>query len=308
MGNAVAAEIEPASPGLAYWADAIEGKLQPDPDAFERMVTHPRFRAACEQQLRDTLTLNQENAKMSRVLIDIQRAILGFFVLYLDARGVVTHATVRDFCVEVGLTSPGRATAILLSLRMAGYIVPDPVQPDRRSRRYVLSREARTYFNTAFRNQMRGLALIEPEALRVAERFDEDPIYKGVVLAICNGLAAASRRGDTSAISLFDQRNAGLGILFRICLSGEPDDDYPPRRPVPLSINALANEFAVSRPHVRKLLRDAEAAGLFRRDEVSSTIVFLEPLREAMIRYHAVVLMGFSHAARSALRATGEMD
>jgi hypothetical protein len=309
MGSAaVAIEIEPSSPGIAYWADAIGGKTKPDADAFARMVAHPRFRAACEQQLRDTLTLNQNFAKMSRVLIDIQRAILGFFVLYLDARGVVTHATVRDFCVEVGLTSPGRATAILLSLRMAGYIVPDPVQPDRRSRRYVLSAEARTFFNTAFRNQMRGLALVEPEALRVAERFDEDAIYKGVVLAVCNGLANASRRGDTSPLSLFEQRNAGLGVLFRLCISGEPDDDYPPRRPVPLSINALANEFGVSRPHVRKLLRDAETAGLFRRDEASSTIVFLETLREAMILYHVVVMMGFAHAARVALRAAGEMD
>jgi len=59
---------------------------------------------------------------------------------------------------------------------------------------------------------------------------------------------------------------------------------------------------------VRKLLRDAEAAGLFRRDEASSTIAFQEVLRDAMVRYHVVVMMGFGHAACMALRAAGEMD
>ncbi|MEI9992950.1 MAG: hypothetical protein WDM91_00035 [Rhizomicrobium sp.] len=308
MGNAAAktAEIEPR--GLGYWADAIVGRVRADDEVLARMVGHPRFREACETMMRDTLAISQAHPKMARVMIDIHRALLGLFVLYLDARGIVTHATVRDFCVEVGLTNPGRATAILINLRMVGYIVPDPVQPDRRSRRYILSRETREFFNEVFRRQMISLSLIEPQALMIADRFDDARIYKSFVLIVCNGLANASRRGDTSEISLFDRRNAGLGILFRLCVSGKPDDTLPPSRPIPLSINALASEFRVSRPHVRKLLRDAEAAGLVRRNAGDSTLVLETVLRDTVIRYHASIFMGLAHAARAALRAIGEMD
>jgi hypothetical protein len=309
MGNAAVktAGIELAPMGLGYWADAVAGKARADDEAFARMVAHPRFREACETMMHDTLAISQSHPKMARVLIDVHRAVLGFFVLHLDARGVVTHTTVRDFCVEVGLTSPGRATAILLNMRMTGYIVPDPVQPDRRSRRYILSRETREFFNTAFRRQMIGLSLIEPRALAIADRFDDPTVYKGFVLDVCNGLANATRRGDTSEISLFDSRNAGLGILFRLCVSGAPDDTFPASRPIPLSLNALASEFRVSRPHVRKLLRDAEAAGLVRRHEDDSTLVLGKVLRDAVIRHQATIMMGLAHAARAALRAAGEM-
>jgi DNA-binding MarR family transcriptional regulator len=300
------AEIEPAPMGLGYWADAVGGKARADDEAFARMVSHPRFREACETTMRNALVLTQRYPKMARVMIDIHRALLGFFVLYLDARGLVTHATVRDFCVEVGLTSPGRATAILINMRMIGYIVPDPVQPDRRSRRYILSQETRAFFHEAFRLQMIALSLIEPQALAIADRFEDPAIYKGFVLAVCNGLANASRRGDTSEISLFDRRNAGLGILFRLCVSGRPDDTLPPSRPIPLSINALASEFGVSRPHVRKLLRDAEAAGLVRRHTEESTLVLEKVLQDAVIRHHATILMGFAYAACAALHAAGE--
>src|ERR1700761_8075105 len=95
MGNLAVktAGLEPAPMGLGYWADAVDGKARADDEAFARMVTHPRVRQACEAMMRNALVLTHNYPKMARVMIDIHRAILGFFVLYLDARGLVTHAT-----------------------------------------------------------------------------------------------------------------------------------------------------------------------------------------------------------------------
>ena len=305
-----AAERETVVPamGLAYLADAIGGKVWPDAEPLQRLLSHPRFREVCEKSMGDTLELVQNNRKTARVLIDIHRAIVGLFVLYLDAHGTVTHAAVRDFCVAVGLTTPGRATAVMSNLKTIGYIVPDSVQTDRRSRRYVLSQETRAFFAEAFRRQMVSLSYVVPQTLTVAERIEDPEIFKAIVLDVCNGLADAARRGDTTILSPIEARNGGIGIIYRLCVSGQPDDVFPPRRPVPLSINALASEFQVSRPHVRKLLRDAEAAGLVRRDEAASTIALEESFRKAIAEHHAVVLMGYAHAARAAMRAVGEMD
>jgi hypothetical protein len=70
--------------------DRLLGRRDRRQDRAERrrLRAHSRssaLPAACEQPLRDTLTLNQNNSKMVRVRIDIRRATLGFFVLYLDA-------------------------------------------------------------------------------------------------------------------------------------------------------------------------------------------------------------------------------
>jgi DNA-binding GntR family transcriptional regulator len=79
-------------------------------------------------------------------------------------------------------------------------------------------------------------------------------------------------------------------VLFSILLAGTDDDAVPPRRPVPLSISALANRFGVSRPHVRALLRDAEDAGLIQREDAGHVTV-LPRLAEAAEIFFAAALL-----------------
>ena len=52
------------------------------------------------------------------------------------------------------------------------------------------------------------------------------------------------------------------------------DDDFPPSRPVSISLSALARDFAVSRAHLRQLVRDGvttaeEAVRVSRQDAAS---------------------------------------
>jgi DNA-binding MarR family transcriptional regulator len=243
---------------------------------------------------------------MLRMFIDVERLMLGFFMLYLDARGGITHASIKAFCKDIGLTSPGRATAMLVSLRMMGYIVPAPEQQDRRSRRYIPSAKHRLNSERSFRESLLATAILIPEARRVAERIDDPAIFKTVVLRLGDGLASAIRRDAKNAVSLFDRRNAGLGVLYHIAMSGRPGDAFPPRDPVPLSINAMANAFGVSRAHVRKLLTDAETEGYLHRNADSSTVTLEEPLRVALAEYIAVHFIAFAHCAQEALQAADE--
>ncbi len=55
-----------------------------------------------------------------------------------------------------------------------------------------------------------------------------------------------------------------------------------------------------------RLLRDAEALGLLRRDVEATTVTLAEPLRAALLEYHAASLMGYAACICAALRAVGE--
>ena len=75
----------------------------------------------------------------------------------------------------------------------------------------------------------------------------------------------------------------------------------PPTRPVPISIAALARRFAVSRPHVLKLLRDAEAAGLITRS--GDRVLFKPALAEGARNFFATMFLYYAGSAREAMAA-----
>jgi hypothetical protein len=103
------------------------------------------------------------------------------------------------------------------------------------------------------------------------------------------------------------ERNAGMMIFYSLALAGRDDDAFPPRRPMPLSINALATRFSVSRKHVLTLLRDAEAEGLLRRGgPANSEITLLPRGREALEMMMAGLFVYMAECAEVALRASGE--
>jgi DNA-binding GntR family transcriptional regulator len=91
-------------------------------------------------------------------------------------------------------------------------------------------------------------------------------------------------------------------ILYSLALAGRDDEPFPPFRPVPLSINALATRFSVSRKHVLMLLRDAEALQLLVRD--GNAIAFLPRGREVLEMMFANLFSYMAECAEIASRAS----
>ena len=90
-------------------------------------------------------------------------------------------------------------------------------------------------------------------------------------------------------------------ILFSLLLAGQDDDTVPPRRPVPISISALANRFGISRVHVRTVLRDAETQGLIERTgKDGSQVLFRPGLAAAVETYFAAMFLFTAHCALQA--------
>jgi len=78
-------------------------------------------------------------------------------------------------------------------------------------------------------------------------------------------------------IEMFAERNGGMVILFNLALAGPADSPFPPAAPTPLSINARATTFSVSRKHLSTMLRDAEALHLLARGGLANDEVAILP-------------------------------
>jgi hypothetical protein len=269
------------------------------------MRAHPRFFEACEQSARGTLARMEGNSLMSRAVKDLSRIFYGVFALYLDARDELTLTGIQEFCVETGLASPGRAAAILLQLRMLGYVMRDPDTSGTRRRRFIPTPMMKQGLLDVFRDEMLALSLVEPEAVSVVERMLEPEVFRYFVIFLGSGFANIARSRAATLITPFADRNAGLAILYQLAISGEESDRYPARGRVRMSVREIAGKFSVSRSHVLRLLRDAETAGILRRNADEGTGFIEDSLREELLYMHAVTFMG---TAACVYRATRVVD
>ncbi len=292
------------SPGLAHWDAATRGPRIPDA-ALAEMRVQPRFQDAARHAAIASLQLFDRDPIMTRALKDVGRVVLGMIALYLDAKGGMTLSKIQAFLVEMRLTSPGRAAAMLIQLRLIGYVAPAEVQPNRRVRIYTPTPRMRAAFHAHFRKDLEALSFLEPEAAMVLARFDEPETYNPFLVRFGQGLIDAAKVHDRRkpGLDLFSQRNAGLTILTDLTLAGGAGDDFPPRGPIRFSVAGLARRFGVSRPHVLKLLRDAQKAGFLTRDAEEGVGVLEPVLRDQVADYYATNFIGMAACALSALEA-----
>jgi DNA-binding MarR family transcriptional regulator len=291
------------SPSLAYWAAAVLNRDGIEPSAYARLASHPRFIEATRQSARAAIARHTGNALISRTIKDIRRVIYGFFVLYLDARGELSLKAIRDVCVELGFASPGYAAAILLRLRVMGFVTRDTNVTDKRVRRYIPSPLMKKAFLELLGNELLAFGIIEPEAFEAAEALKDPEVFRFFALNGGRGLSRIVKRGEPDRLHLFATRDVGIAILHEIALSGAEGDTYPPKGPVRMAVAPLARKFGVSRSHVLRLLRAAEKQNLLRRDADEMTGYFEENLREALLLFQA---SGFLSVAASAYQAMND--
>jgi hypothetical protein len=304
MQTGIETQDAPLVSGLAFWHAAIVGRSRIEPTTLARMTAHPRFIDACLISWRGSQALFQEEPLLGRSFKDISLGFFAVFAMWLDLNGELTLSAIQDFCTEHDMASPGRVAALMTQLRKIGYVEPHPTQTGGRKRRYTVTPAMIAGFREIFRTELMALALIEPSAGAVADRLAEPALFAPFLTAMGLGMANIARNKVRSPVSLFAERNGGSLILAHIAASAGPGDSVPPRRPVPLSIAALARQFRVSRSHILRLLRDAEKEKLLQRHPDGS-ITLDEKLREAMLYYQAVNFMGHAACAHVALLVAG---
>jgi DNA-binding MarR family transcriptional regulator len=275
------------------------------------MRAHPRFAAAIRTFAGGMLAIYRGNRVLNMVINDRGRMLIAYLALYLhdqsapDGRGSgFSIGHLKAVAAASGIASPGRTSAMLAVMRMAGYIASASAPDDRRRHILVPTERLRLAHRERWERVAATLREVIPEA--AAAFALHDPEFEAAyVRHTTDYFLAGFRIVDLAPkLHLFADRNAGMMILFSMILAGEPDDAILPTRPLPISISALAHRFGVSRVHVRTLLRDAEAAGLIERTgERGSHIVIRSRLAEAAETFFASAFLFTAHCG---LRASEE--
>lgn len=281
-------------------------------EAVARLCGLPGFDRAMRAAVRSAVELYRGDRLLNALMNDRARALFGHAALYLhyaadahDGPGLSVGA-MKDICAQVGLCSRGRTEAMLALMRAGGLLAAAP-SLDRRRRLLVPTEKLMELHRTRWGAQFQAMSAVLQRAAAYHAALDDPAFIRAFVLELGRRFIAGLRVLD-AAPDLGDiaERNAGVIILYALSLEGRADDAFPPRAPVPLSINALAVRFSVSRKHVLTLLRDCEARGLLERGgRANDEITFLGPGRDALERMSACMFLYMADCAEVAMVECG---
>jgi hypothetical protein len=262
----------------------------------------PRFPDAIRVLAQGLISIYRGNRLLNALINDRGRMVIGYLALYLqdggapDGRGSgFGVGQLKALCAATGMASPGRTAAMLALMRMSGYIESGRAPDDMRRHILLPTQRLRETHRERWRCVANAVRVVRPE---LAAAFDiGDPEFEAsYVRYTADYFIRGMRVIDVAPeLLLFSDRNAGMMILFSLLLAGEAGDTVPPRRPLAVSISALASRFGVSRVHVRSLFREAAAAGLIARDE--SHLVLKPMMIEACVNFFATTLLFVGHCA-----------
>jgi hypothetical protein len=281
---------------------------RPTAAAIAALRTHPQFHAAMRADAACMVALYRGNRILNALMSDRARVLFTHLALYLhysrsqDGVPGLTVGAMKDQCVELGLCSRGRCEATLALMRAAGFFAGAP-SGDRRRRPLVPTEKLLALHRQRWRERFDAMRRVLPQAERYRAALDDPAFFSGFAVALGDSFVGGVRMLDHAPeLEMLAERNAGLVIMLSLTLAGTADDPFPPAAPVPLSINALAKTFSVSRKHVLTLLRDAESEGLLARGGASNDQVTILPrARVALEKLFASIFLFLGQSAERAL-------
>lgn len=287
----------------SFFEDFRETEGFPEP-RIQAMRAEPRLGEAMRHSIRRALAYYDAAPVMHRNLKDVARFTLGVVALYLDATGGLTHRRLRELSGQTGIISAGTATALLLRLRLIGYVTTAEVLPSGATKLYRPTEPMIVAFRDRLRIELEASSLLDPRIGQVLDRLEEPEVFPTLMAVMGNDAINAARnpRPDAGAIDRLSMRTAGMLIIFHLLTEADDGGVFPPVGEVEVSISDLARRYEVSRSHVLTVLRDAEGFGLVRR--LSEARWRLEPeLGEVFRTFYAVLYLGVIKGARAAQAA-----
>ena len=270
--------------------------------AIAEMKTHPRFGEAIRRTLEGDLELCRRDRWVHRLNRDIGHYFLAMLCLYLHTSGGLSLRRLQALCLDINLCGRDRAIALLIQMRLMGYVTPLPRSVDARVRWYAPTAGLTAAVRAFMRNDLEAAVLLDPSGRPALERFDDATVFERFMQTFGEGLMAAAKvhKPKDPSLDLFTRRAGGMMTMFALILGGREGDVMPPRGPVRVSVRALAQHARVSRAHVLRLLREAEQAGYFKRDSDEGEGLMSPLLRQEIELLFAILFLSMAVCAREA--------
>jgi hypothetical protein len=291
--------------GVDWGVDAAAAAAVFEQGEIERVQAHPAFEAGARQAVANWLPLPGQ-ADLS-LLRDLGRFLAATWACYLDATpGGVTRSRLQALAEATGVSSSGRAAAMLIYLRFTGYIEPAADQ-DSRVRRFAATPALAASFGERMRRELAWSAALDPGIAELLARFDEPAVRRSFLRRHGENTAAAMQlpRDSETSLDVFSHRLGGMIILGLLLQAADHDGAFPAQGPVRFSVSGLAAAAETSRSHVRNQLRAAEKAGLLA--ELGEGQASLTPALAHHVRlFIASVVLMFAWDARRVLTDVGD--
>jgi hypothetical protein len=279
------------------------------PDAMYAHVTSSAdFPNAVRALSRNMLAAAARDRAFDGIAKDGGRYVATEWALYLDATGGLTLPRLKEICAASGILSPGRARAVLLFLRYLRYVDLTREQTGDGPALYRPTRSLIDAWRLMTRQRMTASRLLEPALDLVIDQLEEPKVLEAIFRHQGSGMFLVASRVDKNNpfLDIFLHRHAGVQMLHTIVVSADPDDEFPPLKPVPITIATIARQLNVSRTHVKRMLSAAERAGLLSGVD-DGALVLKEPMRFAMRYVLATTLMANIIVASKVVRERPEL-
>lgn len=262
-------------------------------EAINDLMAAPGFPAAIHAAAGNAVRLYDGNWLRNRLLNDRGRFLAVLLILDLHfteggGKGV-TGARLRREVVDLGVCSAGRATAFLAALRFKRLLAAGP-QHGAKERRLMPSAALLQMHRERWNGMFAAIAHIDAPAAHAAIALPDEALF-----GICTHVMAdCFRQGvrvfdATPELLALAERDAGLVMLVSLVANGWT-----------VSATQLARQFSVSRAHVGKVLRLAEAQGLACCEPGRSGYRAGPALGPVLARFYAVVFLTFLAALKKA--------
>jgi hypothetical protein len=285
-------------------------------DALDAVMAHPRFADAMRIVIAGWLSMAGGNRLMNTIVTDRGRMLVSLFAVYLhdqrrpgDSSTGLTPGRMKAILEPHDVCSPGRIDALLAVMRMLGYLTVLPDREDRRLRRLQPTEKLLELQRRRSIFTFEAMAVVLPEggeALAALDRPGFLQAYLGRVSEIYLGGNFYVK--IVPEMSALHERNGGLTSMYCLLLAGEPDDAFPPLRPVHASVSRLARRLGISRAQMRRLFAMAETEGLIAREGEGESWRLLPKLDGAARLLVAHFIVNNTHAARLALEGLAHQD
>jgi hypothetical protein len=286
---------------------ASQGSLA---ESIAALRSHPRFPEALRRVTKAWVDLYRGNRLLNLMVNDRGRFFVSLLTLHLhrvscdeDPRPGLTVNRMKRLCVEHKICSRGRAEALIVLMRLFGYLAPAPGTADRWRRWLVPTDVMLKLHQDRARATLEAMAVVMPEIERILPHVERPDFVVAHVSSFCDQLLRGFRVPQhVPDIAGFVDRNAGIVIVMSIVLAGDPADTFPPTGLVSISQSAIARRFGVSRVHVRRLLNYAIEEQFLERTSPNLDVFRLLPRLSDMVQnWVAVYFLFLAHCSRAAV-------
>lgn len=195
-------------------------------------------------------------------------------VMHCEAlHGLGPRPTLAAVQREMG--SPRTIAAFFGLLRLAGYVVREPVPGDRRSAWLMPAAPLFSGLRQWLSHHARCAETMGLAAPGLAARLEADDTWLQLYLAHARGLLADTRAamaGD-GAWAWFDAFDCGDRIALMLLQVHFALPDQREARWFPLAARRMADQLGISHSHIRNIVNRAEAQGLLRQDRAGGRVL-----------------------------------